>query len=110
MMKINFNWRFSRRLNLVDRLTARHGLLAVYGAVGLLCLFLLLVFGYGDLATGIASREPAVIDVRPGDSLTIVAQRLARKRLLANPGMFRLLAVARGAGSIPRQPAPAPRG
>ncbi|HEX9841597.1 MAG TPA: hypothetical protein VGC20_02560, partial [bacterium] len=77
-------------------MTQRPGLLGVFGILAGLCLFMLVVFGYGEFTTSIAPKEALAIEVRSGDSLTALINRLSAERLLARPRMFRLLAIVRG--------------
>jgi UPF0755 protein len=74
----------------------RPGFVGIFLALAALCLFMLVIFGYGSLTTALRADEPAVVEVRRGDSLTRVIQRLLGQNLLRNPGMFRLLAIIRG--------------
>ncbi|MBI3994076.1 MAG: endolytic transglycosylase MltG [Candidatus Lambdaproteobacteria bacterium] len=74
----------------------RPGLLGVFGVLAALCLFMLAVFSYGEFTTSIAPAEPLAIEVRNGDSLTALINRLSAERRLARPRMFRLLAIVRG--------------
>lgn len=74
----------------------RPGFVGIFLALAALCLFMLVIFGYGSLTTALRTDEPAVVEVRRGDSLTRVIQRLLEQNLLQNPGMFRLLAIIRG--------------
>ena len=77
-------------------MTQRPGLLGVFGGLAALCLFMLVMFGYGEFTVGLAPTETQAIEVRSGDSLTALINRLSAERLLARPRMFRLLAILRG--------------
>lgn len=88
--------RLLQELNLAQY---RLGFIGIFTGLAILCIFLLIMFGYGDFATGIAPKNPVVIEIRAGDSLTGLIKRMTSRQLLPHPKMLRALAVLRGDAS-----------
>lgn len=74
----------------------RPGFIGIFTALGALCAFMLVLFGYGSFTTALRVDEPTAVEVRRGDSLSRVVRRLQARNLLQNAGLFRMLAIARG--------------
>jgi UPF0755 protein len=74
----------------------RTGYWAVFGVLFLLTLFMLAVLGYGAFATSLDAGEGLVVEVRPGETLSHLSQRLAAEGRLRNPRLLRVLALLRG--------------
>lgn len=75
---------------------ARPGFVGVVAVVGLLVAFQLAVLGYGELTTAVEADPPFVLEVRPGDSFSQVARRLAAEHGLRHASVFHLYSVVRG--------------
>lgn len=77
-------------------ITRRMELYAVFGGVAALWLFLVAVFLLGQFTGAVSSDVPLTLEVKKGESFTIVIRRLRNEGVLASPGLLRLLAVLRG--------------
>ncbi|MCZ6629319.1 MAG: endolytic transglycosylase MltG [SAR324 cluster bacterium] len=77
-------------------MTERPGFIAVFGAVAALCVAMGGVFLYGEFGASVSAVSPVTIEVKRGESLTSLAQRLHREGVLQNPGFLRVLAILRG--------------
>jgi UPF0755 protein len=77
-------------------MASRPGFVGVFGAVLFLALFMAVVFAYGELSSCIPAQGPLTIEVKRGESLNNLANRLAREGILRNPRFLRFLAILRG--------------
>jgi UPF0755 protein len=75
---------------------ARPGYAGILIVVGLLIAFQLAVLAYGEFTTAVVAEPPFVLEVRPGESFSQVARRLAAEHALRHPAWFHLFAVLRG--------------
>lgn len=69
---------------------------AVCGVLTLLIAFMIALLVYSDYSVTVATREPLVIQVRPGETLRQVANRLAADGIVRGPRLLTALGVLRG--------------
>ena len=77
-------------------MASRPGHLIVGSVLLLLVAFMGTLLAYGHLSTTIATKEPLVIEVRPGETLRQVADRLADQGVLHRPRLLVALGILRG--------------
>ena len=70
--------------------------LTIGGAVMALVVFMAAVFIFGEVTTVIDAREPTLLVVQPGETLSQVARRLAREGRVNHPLLLTALGVLRG--------------
>ncbi len=74
----------------------RPAYLAIGGALALLVAFMVMLLGYSEFSTTIASDAPLVVEVRPGETLHQFTRRLAAQGALQRPRLVTMLGILRG--------------